>query len=185
MSEFIDEQADSPRSHSVSRHARLLPGAVALLSMLVFVIAAPFAKIPLQHLPAFIPAYESALILNDLITSVLLFGQCVIARSRALGALASGYLYTSAIALLHMLSFPGLFSATGLLNARPQSTAWIYMFWHAGLPNVSRGPCGAATIWCHCSRRDTPGARTVNDQSARCLAQSRTACANSLSAAGG
>ncbi|MGV2292872.1 GGDEF domain-containing protein [Trinickia sp. YCB016] len=89
---------------------------------------------PLHQVPAFIPVYESALILNDLITSVLLFGQCVIARSRALGALASGYLYTSAIALLHMLSFPGVFSPTGLLNAGPQSTAWIYMFWHAGFP---------------------------------------------------
>ncbi|MDN7180330.1 GGDEF domain-containing protein [Caballeronia sp. SEWSISQ10-4 2] len=134
MSELIDEQADSPRSHPVNRGTRLLPAAVALLSMLVFVVAAPFAKMPLPQVPAFIPVYESALILNDLITSVLLFGQCVIARSRALGALASGYLYTSAIALLHMLSFPGLFSPTGLLNAGPQSTAWIYMFWHAGFP---------------------------------------------------
>jgi diguanylate cyclase (GGDEF)-like protein len=134
MSELIDEQADSPLSHSLNRHTRLVPGAIALLSMLVFLIAAPFAKIPLPQVPAFIPVYESALILNDLITSVLLFGQCLIARSRALGALASGYLYTSAIALLHMLSFPGLFSPTGLLNAGPQSTAWIYMFWHAGFP---------------------------------------------------
>ncbi|CAB3804343.1 sensor domain-containing diguanylate cyclase [Paraburkholderia caffeinilytica] len=134
MPELIDEQADLPRSNSVDWHTRLLPGAVALLSMLVFLIAAPFAKMPLPHIPAFIPVYESVLIINDLITSVLLFGQCVIARSRALGALASGYLYTSAIALLHMLSFPGLFSPTGLLNAGPQSTAWIYMFWHAGFP---------------------------------------------------
>ncbi|WP_244106226.1 sensor domain-containing diguanylate cyclase [Paraburkholderia phenazinium] len=134
MSERIDEQADSPRPHSTNRYARLLPWAVALLSILVFLIAAPFAKTPLPQVPAFIPVYESALILNDLITSVLLFGQCVIARSRALGALACAYLYTSAIALLHMLSFPGLFSPTGLLNAGPQSTAWIYMFWHAGFP---------------------------------------------------
>ncbi|WP_244186733.1 sensor domain-containing diguanylate cyclase [Paraburkholderia steynii] len=134
MSELIDEQADSLRSNSENWHTRLLPGSVTLLSMLVFVIAAPFAKMPLPQVPAFIPVYESTLILNDLITSVLLFGQCVIARSRALGALASGYLYTSAIALLHMLSFPGLFSPTGLLNAGPQSTAWIYMFWHAGFP---------------------------------------------------
>jgi diguanylate cyclase (GGDEF)-like protein len=134
MSNLIDEQADSPRSHSVSQHTRLLPAAVALLSILVVFLAVPFAKVPLPQVPAFIPIYESALIINDLITSVLLFGQSVIARSRALGALAGGYLYTSAIALLHMLSFPGLFSPTGLLNAGPQSTAWIYMFWHAGFP---------------------------------------------------
>ncbi|WP_240702350.1 sensor domain-containing diguanylate cyclase [Trinickia terrae] len=116
------------------RHARWLPAAASLLSLLVFLAAVPFSKIPLQPVPAFIPIYESALIVNDLITSVLLFGQCVISRSRALGALASGYLYTATLAFFHMLSFPGLFSPTGLLGAGAQSTAWIYMFWHAGFP---------------------------------------------------
>lgn len=31
-------------------------------------------------------------------------------------------------------AFPGLFSPTGLLGAGPQSTAWLYTFWHAGFP---------------------------------------------------
>jgi diguanylate cyclase (GGDEF)-like protein len=117
-----------------SLQARVLPFTVALFSLLVFMVAVPFAKTRLPAMPAFIPIYESALVVNDLITSVLLFGQCVIVRSRALAALACGYLYTAAMALLHMLSFPGLFAPTGLLNAGPQSTAWIYMFWHAGFP---------------------------------------------------
>ncbi|RKP46328.1 sensor domain-containing diguanylate cyclase [Trinickia fusca] len=129
-----DQPAAFPLTESVIPQIPLLPGAVALFSLLVFVVAVPFAKTRLPAIPAFIPVYESALVVNDLITAVLLFGQCVISRSRAVGALASGYLYTAAIALLHMLSFPGLFSATGLLNAGPQSTAWIYMFWHAGFP---------------------------------------------------
>jgi signal transduction histidine kinase/CheY-like chemotaxis protein len=34
----------------------------------------------------------------------------------------------------HGLSFPGLFSPSGLLGSGPQSTAWIYMFWHGGFP---------------------------------------------------
>ena len=117
-----------------SVQARVLPLIVVLLSLLVFVVAVPFAKTRLPVLPGFIPVYESALIVNDLITSVLLFGQCVIVRSRALAALACGYLYTATMALLHMLSFPGVFSPTGLLNAGPQSTAWMYMFWHGGFP---------------------------------------------------
>jgi hypothetical protein len=33
---------------------------------------------------------------------------------------------------LHALSFPGLFSPRGLLGAGPQTTAWLYMFWHGG-----------------------------------------------------
>jgi PAS domain S-box-containing protein len=33
-----------------------------------------------------------------------------------------------------MLTFPGLFSSPGLLGAGPQSTAWLYMFWHGVFP---------------------------------------------------
>jgi|HubBroStandDraft_6_1064221.scaffolds.fasta_scaffold3156707_1 hypothetical protein len=35
----------------------------------------PAARIPLQKIGAFIPAYEAALSISDLLTAVLLFGQ--------------------------------------------------------------------------------------------------------------
>jgi signal transduction histidine kinase/DNA-binding response OmpR family regulator len=119
---------------------RVTPGerrfalAVVLVSLMFFVAAAPFAKLPLLQVWAFIPIYESALIINDLITAVLLFGQFRIGRSKALFALASGYVFTACATVAHGLSFPGLFSPTGLLGAGPQSTAWLYMFWHGGFP---------------------------------------------------
>src|SRR2546428_13897238 len=34
----------------------------------------------------------------------------------------------------HALTFPGLFSPTGLLGAGPQSTAWLYILWHGSFP---------------------------------------------------
>jgi two-component system sensor histidine kinase/response regulator len=108
--------------------------AVVLLSGLIFLAAAPFAKEPLARVPAFIPIYQSALAINDLITAVLLFGQFGILRSRALGVLASAYLFTAFMAAFHLLSFPDLFSPSGLLGAGPQTTAWLYMFWHGGFP---------------------------------------------------
>jgi diguanylate cyclase (GGDEF)-like protein len=37
---------------------------------------------------------------------------------------------------VHALTFPGVFSATGLLAAGPQSTAWLYIIWHAGFPGA-------------------------------------------------
>lgn len=116
------------------RRTYRLAGAVALLALFVFAVAVPFAKVPLAHIPAFVPVYESALIVNDLSTAVLLFGQFAITRSRAMLVLAGGYLFTSVMATGHMLSFPGLFAPGGLLGAGPQSTAWIYMLWHAGFP---------------------------------------------------
>ncbi|OHX10656.1 hypothetical protein BI347_19200 [Chromobacterium sphagni] len=105
-----------------------------LVSALVFVIAVPFVKIPLAKVWAFIPSYESALIVNDLLTSVLLFGQFAILRLRSLQVLATAYLYTALMAMIHALTFPGLFSENGLLGAMPQTTAWLYMFWHSGFP---------------------------------------------------
>ena len=83
---------------------------------------------------AFIPSYQSALATNDLITAVLLYAQFGLLRSRALLLLAAGYLFTALMAVVHMLTFPGLFAPTGLLGATPQSTAWLYMFWHGGFP---------------------------------------------------
>src|SRR5262249_30233196 len=38
------------------------------------------------------------------------------------------------MAIVHLLTFPGLFAPTGLLGAGPQTTAWLYMFWHGGFP---------------------------------------------------
>jgi signal transduction histidine kinase len=115
---------------------RRLALAVVLVSAAVFVIAVPLAKVRLSPVWAFIPVYQSALVVNDLITAVLLFGQFVILRSRALLVLASGYLFTALMAASHALTFPGLFSETGLLGAGPQTTAWLYMFWHGGFPLV-------------------------------------------------
>lgn len=108
--------------------------AVLVASAVVFVVLAPLARVPLAQVPAFIPVYESALVLVDLITAVLLFGQYRILRSRALQVLGCAYLFTALMAIGHAATFPGLFAPGGLLGAGPQSTAWIYMFWHSGFP---------------------------------------------------
>jgi len=113
---------------------RRLASAVVLASTFGFCVLAPFAAVPLERVDAFIPSYESALIVSDLATAALLLAQFASRRSRALLALASGYLFTAAAAFSHLLSFPGLFAAGGLLGAGPQTTAWLYMFWHAGFP---------------------------------------------------
>ena len=113
---------------------RRLAAWVVLISALIFVAAAPFAKLALPPVPAFLPVYQSALVVNDLITAVLLFGQFGILRSRALLVLASAYLFSALMAVAHALSFPGLFAATGLLGAGGQTTAWLYFLWHGIFP---------------------------------------------------
>ena len=107
---------------------------VLLASIIIFFCTVPFAKQPLPQVWAFIPIYETVIVINDLITAVLLFGQYRILRLRALLMLACGYLFTAAMASFHALSFPGLFTPAGLLGAGPQTTVWLYLFWHGGFP---------------------------------------------------
>jgi diguanylate cyclase (GGDEF)-like protein len=108
--------------------------AVVFLSILALAAIIPFARVPLPKLAAFIPSYESALAINDLVTAVLLFGQINRRRSRAFLALACGYLFNATMIVLHALCFPCEFSATGLLGATDQTTAWLFVFWHGGFP---------------------------------------------------
>jgi hypothetical protein len=108
--------------------------AVVAVSTLLFVIAVPHAGTPLAPMPAFVASYQSAMALSDLITAVLLLSQFAMLRSWALLLLACGYLFTTAAAIVHGLTFPGLFTPTGLLGAGPQTTAWLYMIWHGAFP---------------------------------------------------
>src|SRR5678809_1229962 len=77
-----------------------------LFSAVLFVLIAPFATMQLWPVPAFIPAYESALVICDLITAALLFTKFRVLRSGALLVIASGYVFTAFIAFAHALSFP-------------------------------------------------------------------------------
>lgn len=127
LSVFLSSLPASPREQ---RRARI----VLLVSLAIFLAAAPFARVKLAEVWAFIPCYQSALLVIDLITAILLFAQLAILRSRALLLLASGYLFNALMAIPHALSFPRLFAPGGLIGAGPQTTAWLYMIWHAGFP---------------------------------------------------
>ena len=160
-------QTDSVRSIFLStlpasNRDRSVALAVVGVSSVLFACAVPFAGTPLAPIPAFVASYQSALAINDLITAVLLFSQFSLLRSRALLLLASGYLFTAAAAIVHALTFPGLFAPAGLLGAGPQTTVWLFMIWHSGFPLLvlgyallkdsdgdvkMRGSAGRAILW--------------------------------------
>jgi len=95
---------------------RRIAGAVVVLALLGFALAAPFAKTLWPAIPAFIPAYEAALVLNDLITAILLFTQFRQLRTPSLLILGSAYLFNVVVIGAHALSFPGAFTEAGLLG---------------------------------------------------------------------
>jgi PAS domain S-box-containing protein len=122
-----------------SRRDRRAALAVVAVSSVLFACAAPFAAVPLTPVPAFVASYQSGLVVNDLITAILLYSQFGLLRSRALLLLASGYLFTAIAAIVHLLTFPGVFAPAGLLGAGPQTTAWLYVVWHGGFPLLVLG----------------------------------------------
>lgn len=122
--------ANEPAGH----RERFAAGATILVSVVLFMLAVPYATVALVPFPAFIPIYVTALVIFDLITAVLLFGQY-----RALGAvgllvLGGAYLFTATATAAYALIFPGLFAPTGLLGSGPQTSSALYMLWHAGFP---------------------------------------------------
>ena len=108
---------------------------VGLASLVAFsIMAGPLSTFQLGRIDAFVPAYGTAIFVNDLITAVLLFNQFAILRSRALLAIASGYLFAGLLVIPWSLTFPGVFTPGGLLGAGLQSTAWLSVLRYFGFP---------------------------------------------------
>jgi signal transduction histidine kinase len=135
-----------------SRPQARLAAAVAALLLVGYGAAAPFADIHFAPIKAFIPVVDTLLFLTDVLTAVLLFAQFSVLHSRALQALASGYLFTGLLIVPHGLTFPDAFSPTGLLGATLQTNAYLYIFWHFGLPS-------AAIAYARLRNADVGGAR--------------------------
>jgi two-component system, sensor histidine kinase and response regulator len=119
-----------PPSSRERRFARI----IVVVSFALFALLAPFAKVRLAEVWAFVPVYQSALLVTDLITAILLFSQFVILDALALLILAAGYLFAALMTVPHTLSFPRLFAPEGLIGAGAQTTAWLYIIWRSGLP---------------------------------------------------
>jgi len=128
----------TPSAYLATAPATLVAKRWALATCIVlfggFFALVPFARVPLPRIEAFIPIFDSTFALNNLLTAGGLAVGFRRSRLWAVLVLAGGYLFTSLIALLHMATFPGLFSSTGLLGAGPQTSAWLDAFRHAAFP---------------------------------------------------
>jgi signal transduction histidine kinase/ActR/RegA family two-component response regulator len=106
--------------------------AVVVVLLMSFLIAAPFARTELPRIDAFIPAVQSVLFIVNLITAALLAAQFSVQPQRAVMMIACGYFFVALIVVVHTAMFPHAVAPEGLLDAGPQSAAWIFYFWHAG-----------------------------------------------------
>jgi signal transduction histidine kinase len=122
--------ATLPPTAGQSRVTQMVAAVVVMATASIF----PFGAIQLAPMNGFIPATEVVLVVCDLLIAAFLASQAVTIGSRALLLLASGFLFDALIIVPHALTFPGAFGRSGLLHAGAQTTAWLYIFWHFGLP---------------------------------------------------
>jgi signal transduction histidine kinase len=130
----VDKLESSIATMTPTVRQRRLALVLAAAVLIATIIIAPFGAIQLRRIDGFIPATESAVFITDLFTAVLLFSQSRVIGSPGLLLLASGYLFSALMVLPHLLTFPGAFTPSGLLGAGLSTTAWLFIFWHLGLP---------------------------------------------------
>jgi signal transduction histidine kinase len=108
--------------------------AICFALFVMFCALTPFARVSLPRIQALIPIYESTFALVCLATAGFLLFGFRRSRLRAVLILASGYLFTALLGVSQVLTFPGLFSSSGLLGAGPQTSAWLDTFRVGGFP---------------------------------------------------
>ena len=110
--------------------------AVIVFLFIIFGIVAPFARVPLPSVYAFVPVIQTVVCIAELVTAILLFAQYSIQPQLGLLALASGYIFSGLFAFLQTLAFPGAYAPSGLIGDPLISTVYLFCLWHAALPTA-------------------------------------------------
>jgi diguanylate cyclase (GGDEF)-like protein len=106
----------------------------ALLIGMAVVALLPYSRLPMPVIQPFLPMYGTTEFFVDGLTAYFLAIQFRSSREPFLGALAGAYGFVVVVATVQVLIFPGAFCPNGLLNAGPQSAAWMWLVWHIGYP---------------------------------------------------
>ena len=122
---------------------------LSVLAVVATLCLLPLASLPGPVLPGFVLINQTALVAAYSLSAWTLFAQFRRARSLPLLLIAGGTLYTAAIVLLQLLSFPGVIANGRLLGAGPETTTWLWTFWHLGPP-------GCALAYAAAMRRGEP-----------------------------
>jgi diguanylate cyclase (GGDEF)-like protein len=125
---------DSFLTQRASRRQTIVVGFAALLILMVFAIAAPRASEPLRAVGPFMPMCALTVFTTAVIAAFLLGAQFAATRQPVLGALGGAYAFSALAVAVQLLTFPGIFTPTGLLGAGPHTSAWMWAFWHGGFP---------------------------------------------------
>ena len=97
----------------------------------------PFAKDAGPVVPGFILINQTALLIAYALSAWVLFRQFGRSGSVSICLLAGDALYTTGIIFLQLLSFPGVVAGGRVLGSGPETTTWLWTFWHLGPPSCA------------------------------------------------
>jgi hypothetical protein len=125
-------EAPNLGTNPASRSQYLLAAAICAVFLLATIVALPHASAPIRPMPGFIASYQTALIFSYVLTARIFFGQFRRTGSIPVLSFATGAFYTAAIALAQLLSFPNIFANEPIIGSGPDTTIWLWVFWHLG-----------------------------------------------------
>lgn len=106
---------------------------LALTYVVAGMAVVPWATGPGLNEPQIVAVSNSAMLVAQLCTALLLAMWYRESGRTPLLALACGYLYGALMAALHMVAFPGALPTLPPVFASEQAVGWLYLTWRAGM----------------------------------------------------
>lgn len=126
----------SPATRTASSRLRTMSLCICVLLVGVTLLLLPFARDALPKTPALLAMNQIAIIGTFCITAYLMYGHYKATCSKALLHLSAGCIYTAIVLTVQVFSFPSIFVPGKVLIGTPETSSWLWLFWHAG-PAVS------------------------------------------------
>lgn len=141
----------------------------AFLVMAVLVVAfaatVPLVRWNVAAVPQFVPIYDTAIFVLNMLAAVLLYAQFEHLQRPSLLVLACAYVFTPLVVAAHVLSIPNAY-VQGTVMGGEQTAIWLWVTWHvvfpvficayalmahtepadAAVPNASRRPTGTIAL---------------------------------------
>ncbi|AEK63239.1 GGDEF domain-containing protein [Collimonas fungivorans] len=123
----------SPATRQASSRQRRRALWVCVGIVLGTLLLLPAAAVMGPRVPAFLPSYQTATVVAYIIITYLIFAHYRATRTLDLLYIGAACFYCAGIFLLQFLALPDMFLPQGALLGGPQTTIWLWFFWHAGL----------------------------------------------------
>jgi two-component sensor histidine kinase len=132
--------ARSPEGESDQTGRSVLPssvkGALGLIAVLA-VCGLPFARLPGPPVPGVTAAFSASLFVIELATAMLLLVRFRVERRPWLVPLVCAYFFSTFMAILYLLAFPGALQPAQTLIGDGQAASWLFVAWTLATPSAA------------------------------------------------